>query len=83
MATTDINGLRNLIKEQIEKAFKEGTRVGELNTACVLYDVLSGLGLEKDNVIFDILRNIAQRAGCNDIEEEIQRIKSVNDKPLN
>lgn len=83
MATVDITNLKNLIHEQIEKAFKEGTRVGELNTACVLYSVLSNMGLEKDNIIFDMLRDIARKAECDDIEAEVQRLKNIKTTPLN
>lgn len=77
--------LETVVREQIEIAFKEGTRVGELNTAVTIYIVLRNCGLEKDNIIFDILRDVAKNAGCDDLEAKAQEFKNYKpkDKTLN
>jgi hypothetical protein len=66
-------------------AFKEGTRAGELHTAVTLYIVLRNIGLETDNIIFDMLRDIAKNAGCDDLEAKAQEFKNYKpkDKTLN
>lgn len=81
----NMHALETVVREQIEIAFKEGTRVGELNTAVTIYMVLRNIGLEKDNIIFDILRDVAKNAGCDDLEAKAQEFRNYKpkDKTLN
>ena len=81
----NMHALETIVREQIEIAFKEGTKVGELNTAVTLYIVLRNIGLETDNIIFDMLKDIAKNAGCDDLEAKAQEFMNYKpkDKTLN
>lgn len=81
----NMHALETLVREQVEMAFKEGTKAGELNTAVTLYIVLRNVGLEADNIIFDILKDIAKNAGCDNLEAKAQEFKNYKpkDKTLN
>ena len=81
----NMHALETIVREQIEIAFKEGTKVGELNTAVTLYIVLRNIGLETDNIIFEMLKDIAKNAGCDDLEAKAQEFMNYKpkDKTLN
>ena len=81
----NMHALETMVREQVEGAFREGTRAGELHTAVTIYIVLRNCGLEKDNIIFDILRDVAKNAGCNDLDAKAQEFKNYKpkDKTLN
>lgn len=72
----DIFGeLKETLKRQIKDAYMEGVQEGAVITSATLYTVLINMGLEKDNIIFDILRDIAKRHGCEDLENYALKIK--------
>lgn len=76
------NELKDTLKKQLQEAYIAGTREGALITVSTIYTVLANMGLEKDNILFDILRDIAQRNGCNNLESYAVKIKEeINDEP--
>ena len=82
MNEKDIFGeLKETLKKQIQEAYITGAHEGAVSTAATLYTVLVNLGLEKDNIIFDILRDIAKRNGCNDLEEYCEKRQKEISEP--
>ena len=79
------NKLKLTVQEQYEKIYKEGANAGSVATAITIYRFLEMTGLEKSNLLYSILQDIAKEHGCNDIEEEIkkrfQTQKDNNSKP--
>lgn len=76
------NELKNTLKKQLQEAYIAGTREGALVTVSTIYTVFANMGLEKNNILFDILRDIAQRNGCNDLESYAVKIKEeMSDEP--
>ena len=62
------NELKETLKKQVQEAYTAGAREGAIITASTLYTVFTNIGLEKDNILFDILRDIAKRNGCDDLD---------------
>ena len=76
------NELKDTLKKQLQEEYIAGTREGALVTVSTIYTVLTNIGLEKDNILFDILRDIAQRNGCNNLESYAIKIKEeINNEP--
>lgn len=76
------NELKDTLKKQLQEAYMAGTREGTLITVSTIYTVFANMGLEKDNILFDILRDIAQRNGCNDLESYTIKIKEeISNEP--
>lgn len=72
--------LREAVSKQVQDAYKEGARQGAIGTAAILYNIMESIGLETDNILFDILRDIAKRNGCEDLP---QRVKEMKEKQQN
>jgi len=73
--------LKEKFKKQIQEAYLMGANEGAISTAFIIYDFLINLGLEKSNIIFNLLRDIAQKHGCENLDEYAKKIKQNNDKP--
>lgn len=69
------SALEKAFQKQIHKAYIAGAHEGAISTASTLYTVLVNMGLEKDNIVFDILKDIAQRHGCNDLDAYSMKVK--------
>ena len=75
------NTLQNKIKEQVKDAYLAGAREGTLMTAATMYGIFNNMGLPKDNIVFDILRDIAHKNGCDDLEVYFEKVKIKTEEP--
>ena len=74
-----LQAAKEQMKAQIEKTYKAGFADGAKITCATLYKTFLLGGLEKDNIIYDILRDIAKRHGCENLDEEIARMQANNE----
>ena len=72
--------LKETFSDAVQRAYIEGAKQGSITTAAILYNVLAGMGLEETNVIFDILKDIANKHGCTDLKAECEKIKNNTKK---
>ena len=58
---------REIVKEQIKEAFLDGARAGAIGVCRTLYETFVAAGLEADNILFLMLKDIAKTNGCEDL----------------
>ena len=73
--------LKEKFKKQVQEAYRTGANEGAISPAFIIYDFLVQLGLEKSNIIFNLLKDIAKKHGCEDLDEYAKKIKQNNDEP--
>ena len=76
---SDIFSLRNAVKEQMAEMYMEGAKAGAISTVSTLYSVLETLGLPESNILYDFLRDIAKKNGCDDLKAHMEMVKSKKD----
>lgn len=62
---------KQIVKDEIKNAFLEGAKAGSVSTCAVLYETFTKAGLEETNILFTLLKDIAQQNGCADLVEYI------------
>jgi hypothetical protein len=67
--TKNMEHLRGIIKTEMEKSWKEGYAAGVISACGVLYKTFQIAGLEGNNMLFTILKNLAEKNGCKDLEQ--------------
>ena len=60
-------GMKEALQEQIKKAYMEGANQGAISACAIIYATMSAAGLEETNFLFDMLRDIARKHGCEDL----------------
>jgi hypothetical protein len=71
----DMSKLKDIVKEEVNKAWKDGFSQGTILTCATLYKTFSLAGLEGSNVLFAILKDIAKGQGCGDLEAKVAEMK--------
>ena len=71
-----IDGLREMVHKQISEAFLEGAHQGSITTCAVIYSTLLTAGLEADNFLFNILKDLAKQNGCENLHEVAERLRN-------
>jgi hypothetical protein len=61
------NGLKDLVKEQFKEAYMEGSHYGATTTCAIIYQTMKTAGLEEDNFLFYILKDLAKQHGCENL----------------
>jgi hypothetical protein len=74
-ASTD--KLKEMIMAEIEQSWKEGYKNGTIITCATLYRTLKIAGLEETNVLYDILKDMAKKQGCEDLPSYIKNMKET------
>ena len=59
--------LKELMQQQIKEAYMEGIHKGAEITCATVYQTMKIAGLEEDNFLFYILKDIARQHGCEDL----------------
>lgn len=63
------------IRAHIEGAYRDGIKQGTVTTCAIIYQTFSRAGLEADNLLFDMLRDLAKKQGdCDDLEATVAEI---------
>ena len=68
--------LKDGIKQQIQEAYTQGAHEGSIATAATLYSIMLSIGLEEDNIFFDILKDLAKRHGCEDLKAYLENLNT-------
>ena len=67
--------LKGLMTEQLREAYMEGAHKGSVTTCAILYATMKAAGLEEEDLLFALLKDIAHQHGCDDlaaIADELQ-----------
>jgi hypothetical protein len=67
--------MRELLQAQVKEAYMEGAHSGAVTTCAVIYATMRAAGLEENNILYTILKDIAKQHGCEDLIEVINRLK--------
>ena len=75
---------KEIVKTEIKNAFLDGAKAGAIGVCRTLYETFAAAGLEQDNILFLMLKDIAKANGCEDLVKycEERRVES-NPNPLN
>lgn len=65
---------RELMIEQLKEAYIDGTHQGAISTCAIIYKTMKIAGLEEDNFLFYMLKDLAEKHGCKDLEATIEQI---------
>lgn len=80
------DSLKDLMREQMKEAYMEGAHQGSVTTCAVIYQTMKAAGLEEDNVLFLILKDLAKQNGCDNLAEVADKLQSkgtpTSDEPL-
>lgn len=55
------------LQKQIKEAYMEGAHRGAITTCAIIYSTMRTAGLEEDNFLFLILKDLAKQHGCEDL----------------
>ena len=72
---------KEAVKEEIKNAFLKGVDVGAVSACGIIYKTFTMAGLEPDNILFTIVKDIAEAHNCDNLDEYIEKRKGGN--PLN
>ena len=67
------------VQKEIKEAFLNGAKEGSITTIATLYGVILDLGLDESNLIFTIMRDLAEKNGCKDIHARIALLKAYSE----
>lgn len=70
--------MKATFQEKVKEAYIAGAHEGAITTAAVLYNIMKAVGLEETNILFSILKDIAHKHGCEDLNEVAERISAKN-----
>ena len=76
-----LDDTKEAVKEEIKNAFLKGVDVGAVSTCGIIYETFTMAGLEPDNILFTIVKDIAEAHNCDNLDEYIEKRKGGN--PLN
>ena len=67
---------RELVIKQLKEAYIDGTHQGAISTCAVIYKTMKMAGLEEDNFLFHMLKDLAEKHGCKDIAATADQVGS-------
>jgi tRNA threonylcarbamoyladenosine modification (KEOPS) complex Cgi121 subunit len=70
------DGLKEAVQRQIKEAYMEGAHHGATTTCAIIYQTMKAAGLEEDNFLFLILKDLAKQHGCDDLAEVADKLQS-------
>ena len=77
MADNNLFGeLRELMQQQMKEAYMEGIHKGAEVTCAIIYQTMKTAGLEEDNFLFYILKDLAQQHGCEDLSALAEKMQN-------
>ena len=68
------NGLKEAVQRQLKEAYMEGTHYGAITACAIIYQTMKIAGLEEDNFLFYILKDLAKQHGCEDLPALAEKI---------
>lgn len=71
------------LQKQIKEAYMEGTHQGAITTCAIIYSTMRSAGLEEDNFLFLILKDLAKLHGCEDLPAVAAELTTKTSKTSN
>lgn len=72
--------LKEDVKNEVSNAYKQGAKDGTILTCATIYRVLEMTKLSKDNILFNILKDLAARQGCEDLSAKAKELEVKNEE---
>lgn len=75
--------MKEALQEQIKEAYIEGAHQGAITTCAILFQTMEMAGLEKGNILFTLLEDLAKQHGCEDFSKVVEKLhtKTSTDIP--
>ena len=70
----DMDKLREMTKDKIYEAYIDGVKAGAVLTAATIYRTMALAGLDENNILFIILKDLAKANGCDDLKAYIENM---------
>ena len=74
----DIEALREMTKAELKDMWIQGYNKGTISTCAILYKTFLMSGWDESNVLFVILKDMAERAGCKDINAAVADLSTAD-----
>ena len=68
--------LKETMQRQIKEAYMEGAHHGAATTCAIIYQTMKTAGLEEDNFLFYILKDLAKQHGCEDLSTLAEKMQN-------
>ena len=66
--------LKELLQTQFKESYMDGVHQGAITTCAVIYHTMRATGLKENNILFTILKDLAQEHGCEDLNPIIEEL---------
>lgn len=73
--TKDIETLKAAMEKELQEMYKQGYAAGAVSTCGILYKTFQIAGLEETNMLFAILKDLASKNGCPDLDAYTKKMK--------
>ena len=70
-----VEDMKELVRQHIKDAYLEGVNRGAITTCAIIYSTMLYAVLEEGNIIYVILKDLAQQHGCNNLLAEVEKMK--------
>ena len=70
------DGMKSALQKQVKDAYMEGAHQGAITTCAIIYGTMKGMGLEEDNFLMQMLKDLASQHGNTNLEEVAERLKN-------
>ena len=73
-------GMKTALQERIKDAYMEGAKTGAVTTCVIIYSTMAAAGLEEDNFLFRMLKDIAKQHGCEDLPAAVAELRENHNR---
>ena len=73
--TKDIETLKAAMQKELQEMYMQGCAAGAVSTCGILYKTFQVAGLEETNMLFTILKDLAEKNGCKDLKKYVEDMK--------
>ena len=71
-----LDELKEVMQRQIKEAYVEGAHHGAATTCAIIYQTIKIVGLEENNFLFYILKDLAKQHGCEDLSALAEKMQN-------
>ena len=66
--------LKELLQAQFKESYMEGVHQGAITTCAIIYHTMRATELKENQILFTILKDLAQKHGCEDLNPIIEKL---------